>query len=58
MYYHTGSAYGTYNLYAYNPDTKEGLVVITVGAWYSRDEYDVYSVCGNIAEEVFEQDLL
>ena len=58
MYYHTGSAYGTYNLYAYNPDTKEGLVVITVGAWNSRDRYNVYSVCGSIADAVFEQDLL
>ncbi len=58
MYYHTGSAYGTYNLYAYNPETKIGFVVLTSGAWYSRDRYDVYSVCGNIADEIIEQDLL
>ena len=58
MYYHTGSAYGVYSLYSYNPDTKIGVVVFTTGAWRSKDRYNVYSVCGNIAEGIITKNLL
>ena len=58
MYYHTGSAYGVYSLYVYNPDTKIGVVVVSTGATLSRDRYGIYSVCGEIADGIINQNLL
>lgn len=31
IYYHTGSAYGVYSCFSYDPDTRDGVVVLTVG---------------------------
>ena len=53
LYFHTGSAYGVYSLMSYNPDTKNGVVVITTGASGSQDAYGIYSVCGSISNEVY-----
>ena len=57
MYYHTGSAYGVYSLYVYNPDTKTGVVVTTTGAKVSKDSYGIYSVCGDIVDGIVKNDL-
>lgn len=54
LYYHTGSAYGVYNLLSYDPDTGDGVVVLTTGADGGKDAYDIYSVCGEIARAVYE----
>lgn len=54
LYYHTGSAYGVYNLLSYDPDTGDGVVVLTMGADGGRDRYGVYAVCGEIAQAVYE----
>ena len=32
LYYHTGSAYGVYALLSYDPNTGDGVVVLTTGA--------------------------
>lgn len=53
LFYHTGSAYGVYSLYAYNPDTKMGVVVVTTGALSTKDTSGIYAVCGDIAKTVF-----
>ena len=58
MYYHTGSAYGVYSLYVYNPETKIGVVVITTGASNVRDRYGIYAVCGDIVDGIIKQNLL
>ncbi len=58
MYHHSGSAYGTYSFYMYNPDSKIGAVVITTGAQLSRDRYGIYSVCGDIVDGIIKQNLL
>ncbi|MBP3256129.1 MAG: beta-lactamase family protein [Clostridia bacterium] len=50
FYYHTGSAYGVYNLVGYNPNTKQGVAILTTGANGSKDEEDVYCICSDIAE--------
>lgn len=50
FYYHTGSAYGSYNLFGYNPVTKQGIAVLTTGAIGNKDENDVYYICADIAE--------
>lgn len=49
VYYHTGSAYGENNLIIYDPVTKDGVVVLSTGA-YRRDQYGIYAVCGGIAD--------
>ena len=54
LYYHTGSAYGFYGLLSYDPETRDGLVVFTTGAVGSLDDYGVYTVCGEIAQAVYD----
>ena len=53
LYFHTGSAYGVYSLFTYNPDTKNGAVVITTGASGAQDDYGIYAVCGDISELLY-----
>lgn len=54
LYYHTGSAYGVYNLLSYDPDTGDGVVVLTTGADGGKDESGVYNICGEISRAVYE----
>ena len=54
LYYHTGSAYGAYNLLSYDPDTGDGVVVLTMGADGRKDAYGIYAVCGEISRAVYE----
>lgn len=53
LYYHTGSAYGVYSLYAYNPDADTAVVVITSGASGTRDADGVYAVCSTIIRGIY-----
>lgn len=53
LYYHTGSAYGVYNLLSYDPDSGDGVVVLTMGADGGKDRYDIYAVCGEISRAVY-----
>ena len=53
LYYHTGSAYGVYNLLSYDPDTGDGVVVLTMGAYGKKDQHDIYAVCGEITQAVY-----
>lgn len=54
LYYHTGSAYGVYNLLSYDPSTGDGVVVLTMGANGEQDDYDIYAVCGEISKMVYD----
>ena len=54
LYYHTGSAYGVYNFLSYDPDTGDGVVVLTMGADGGKDAYGIYAVCGEISRAVYE----
>lgn len=54
LYYHTGSAYGVYNLLSYDPDTGDGVVVLTMGADGKKDAYGIYAVCGEISRAVYD----
>ena len=51
--YHTGSAYGVYTGLSYDPDTGDGVVVLTVGALGTRDDYGSYAICGAIYDAVY-----
>ena len=53
LYYHTGSAYGVYNLLSYDPSTGDGVVVLTMGADGGKDAYGIYAVCGEISRAVY-----
>lgn len=60
MYYHTGNAYGVLALASYNPETRDGAVVITTGmSDYNtnpacgRDAQGIYEICGKLAEYVY-----
>lgn len=53
LYYHTGSAYGVYALLSYDPDTGDGVVVITTGAPRQVDERGLYSLCAEISENLY-----
>lgn len=54
LYYHTGSAYGVYNLLSYDPDTGDGVVVLTMGADGGKDGAGIYAICGEISRAVYE----
>lgn len=54
LYYHTGSAWGAYNCMSYDPDTGDGVVVLTSGASSRQDAYGVYAVCGDISQAVYD----
>jgi len=53
--YHTGSAYGVFNLLSYNPETGNGVVVLTVGARRETDERGLYALCAQVSEELYEK---
>ena len=53
LYYHTGSAYGVYSLMTYNPDTKNGVVVITTGARRNMNERGMYALCADLMEILY-----
>ena len=53
LYYHTGSAYGVYHLLSYDPDTGDGVVVLTMGASGEKDAQGIYAVCGEISEAAY-----
>lgn len=54
LYYHTGSAYGVYNCASYDPDTGDGVVVLSVGASATKDSYGIYAVCGGISQYIYD----
>lgn len=54
LYYHTGSAFGVYNLLSYDPDTGDGVVVFTSGASAAKDSRGIYSVCGTVSNTVYD----
>lgn len=54
LFYHTGSSYGVYNCISYDPDTGDGVVVLTTGASAARDDRGIYAVCGDITRYIYE----
>lgn len=54
LYYHTGSAYGVFNCMSYDPDTRDGVVVLTSGASGARDGQGIYAVCGEISRYIYD----
>lgn len=38
---------------SYDPETGDGVVVLTVGASASKDGNGIYAVCGNISDYIY-----
>ena len=55
LYYHTGSSYGVYSLMSYNPDTGNGVVVITTGSPRQTDEYGLYALCAELSKHLYQR---
>lgn len=53
LYYHTGSAYGVFSLMTYNPETKNGIVVISTGARRNMNEKGMYALCYDLMEILY-----
>lgn len=56
LYSHTGSAYGMYSTFIFDPSTGNGITVLTSGAGTaSLDELSMYSVCYDFAKLMLPQ---
>ena len=53
IYYHTGSAYGVHSLLSYDPDTGDGVVVLTIGAPRQVNERGLYALCADLSERLY-----
>lgn len=53
LYYHTGSAYGVYALLSYDPNTGDGVVVLTTGAPRQVDDRGLYQLCARLSEKLY-----
>ena len=53
VYYHTGSAYGVHSLLSYDPNTGDGVVVLTVGAPRRVNERGLYALCADLSERLY-----
>lgn len=53
VYYHTGSAYGVFNCASYDPETGDGVVVLTTGASGAKDDRGIYKICAEINEYIY-----
>ena len=53
IYYHTGSAYGAFNCMSYDPETGDGVVVLTSGGSSTQDGNHIYSACSEINAYIY-----
>ena len=54
IYFHTGSAYGVFNAATYDPESRDGVVVLTTGGSGAKDEYGIYKSCAEINQFIYE----
>lgn len=54
IYYHTGNAYGVIAMAAYDPETKNVVVILTTGASHKRADNGIYKICNDIGEKIFQ----
>lgn len=53
IYYHPGRAFGALNCLSYDPETGDGIVVLTSGATMGFAQYDIYNVCDEINAYIY-----
>lgn len=54
IYYHPGRAFGALNCLSYDPETGDGIVVLTSGAAIGFAQYDIYNVCDEINAYIYQ----
>ncbi len=55
LLYHTGSAYGVHSLISYDPDSADGVVVVTVGTPRVVNDRGLYALCSDLSEKLYEK---
>lgn len=55
IYYHTGSGWGVYNCFSYDPLTGDGVVVLSMGASTDAGPYGIYTVCSELNEYIYNE---
>ena len=55
IYYHTGSAYGVFSLLTFDPDTGDGVVVLTTGTPRQADEHGLYALCSQLSADLYQR---
>ena len=53
IYYHTGSAYGVFSLLTFDPETGDGVVVLTTGTPRQADEHGLYALCSQLSADLY-----
>ena len=53
VYYHPGTAYGVNSCISYDPETGDGVVVITTGVSDGAGRYEIYEECDEINEFMY-----
>ena len=53
VYYHPGTAYGVNSCISYDPQTGDGVVVVSTGASDGADRYELYGECDEINEFMY-----
>ncbi len=55
MYCHTGSAYGEYSGFAFDPSDRSGVIVITTGANAKMLDNGMYDVCLDMLKAAYRE---
>jgi len=53
IYFHTGSAYGVFNCFCYDPYTGDGVVVLTTGSGGAKDDHSIYKICAAVNNHIY-----
>ncbi len=53
LYYHTGNAYGTIAFASYDPESGDGVVIITTGMNTARSSNGIYKMCNIVSNLMY-----
>ncbi len=53
IYFHTGSSYGVFNSASYDPESGDGVIVLTTGADGTKGTAGIYKVCEEINDYIY-----
>ncbi len=53
LYYHSGNAYGVIAFASYDPESGDGVVIITTGMGNERSENGIYKICDELSRIMY-----
>ena len=53
IYFHTGSSYGVFNTASYDPQSGDGVIVLTTGADGDKGTAGIYQICEEISQYIY-----